>query len=243
MIPLKEIGREGRAVPVAEFTGGDSAFGSRTSLADSIVAAPGESAVIVANAKDKAIYFYMQGMAAPMGTFSNYDREPRAVLVLDRSLREVQPGVYETSTVLPRADVYDAVFFLAAPNIVHAFTARIAADPAHTASDTSVAAQLVALPGQSIAAGQSARLSFRMSTVDTQTAAAPPADLMLRAVLAPGTWHQRNSAVVQPDGTVSFEFTPPRAGLYYFYASSASMDQTLANTPCLVLRATEPTAP
>lgn len=245
MIPLKEIGREGRSVPVAEFTGGDSAFGSRVSLADSMVAAPGEAAVIVANREDKAIYFYMEGMAAPMGTFGNYDREPHAVLVLDRSLREVAPGVYETSTVLPRADDYDAVFFLAAPRIVHAFGARIAADPARAALQASAASQLVALPGQSLVAGQPARLHFRMSAADAQMAATPPppADLMLRAVLAPGTWHQRKDAGVLPDGTVTFEFTPPHAGLYYFYASSASMDQALANRPCLVLRATEPTSP
>jgi DNA-binding beta-propeller fold protein YncE len=244
MIPLKEIGHEGQAVPVAEFTGGDSAFGSRGAIADSMVAAPGESAVIVANPKDKAIYFYMEGMAAPMGTFGNYDREPRAVLVLDRSLREVAPGVYETSTVLPPADDYDAVFFLSAPRIVHAFSARIAADPARAAARTSVTAQLVALPSPSIVSGRPARLSFKLAAVDPQSALPVlPTDLTLRAVLAPGTWHQRKNVDVLPDGTVTFEFTPPRSGLYYFYASSASMDKALANTPCLILNITEPTAP
>jgi DNA-binding beta-propeller fold protein YncE len=244
MIPLKEIGQEGQPVPVAEFTGGDSAFGSRTNLADSMVAAPGEAAVVVANPRDKAIYYYMEGMAAPMGTFGNYDREPRAVMVLDRSLHEVAPGVYETSTVLPPADDYDAVFFLSAPRIVHAFTARIAADPARAATGTTVTAQLLALPNQTIVPGQPARLSFRLSAADPQSAApVPPTDLTLRAVLAPGTWHQRKNIEVSADGGLTFEFTPPHAGLYYFYASSASMDKALANTPCLVLRAVEPSAP
>jgi DNA-binding beta-propeller fold protein YncE len=244
MIPLKEIGHDGQAVPVAEFTGGDSAFGSRSALADSMVAAPGETAVVVANPSDKAIYFYMEGMAAPMGTFGNYDREPRAVLVLDRSLREVAPGVYETSTVLPPADDYDAVFFLSAPRIVHAFSARIAADPARNAARTPVTAQLVALPSHNIVAGRPARLSFKLTAVDPQSALPVlPTDMTLRAVLAPGTWHQRKSVEVLPDATVTFEFTPPQAGLYYFYASSASMDKALANTPCLVLRITEPSAP
>ncbi len=244
MIPLKEIGHEGQSVPVAEFTGGDSAFGSRSNLADSMVAAPGEAAVVVANAKDKAIYYYMEGMAAPMGTFGNYDREPRAVLVLDRSLREVAPGVYETSTVLPPADDYDAVFFLSAPRIVHAFSARIVANPARTAARTSVTTQLVALPNQIIVPGKPARLSFRLSAADAKsTLPAPPTDLTLRAVLSPGTWHQRKNVEVSTDGAVTFEFTPPHAGLYYFYASSASMDKALANTPCLVLRAIEPVAP
>ncbi len=244
MIPLKEIGREGQPVPVAEFTGGDSAFGSRSNLADSMVAAPGEAAVVVANPRDKAIYYYMEGMAAPMGTFGNYDREPRAVLVLDRSLHEVAPGVYETSTVLPSADEYDAVFFLSAPRIVHAFSARIAADPSRVTAPTSATAQLLALPNQGIVPGQPARLRFRLSTVDPQSASpSPPADLMVRAVLAPGTWHQRKNVSVLADGTLTFEFTPPHAGIYYFYASSASMGKALAGTPCLVLRAVEQSVP
>ena len=36
-------------------------------------------------------------MAAPMGHFQNYGKQPRAVLVVVRSLREVRPGVYETT--------------------------------------------------------------------------------------------------------------------------------------------------
>lgn len=244
MIPLKEIGRESQAVPVAEFTGGDSAFGHRASRADSMVAAPGEPAILVANPKDKAIYFYMEGMAAPMGTFGNYDREPRAVLVLDRSLREVAPGVYETSTVLPPADDYDAVFFLSAPRIVHAFEAHIAAGDAQPSTQPIVSTQLVAMPNQNLVAGRPTRLHFKLTAVGAGSLPAElPSDLMLRAVLAPGIWHQRRPITVAADGTAAFEFTPPRSGLYYFYASSAAMDQALANTPCLVLNATEPSTP
>ncbi|AVP99174.1 hypothetical protein C7S18_19265 [Ahniella affigens] len=242
MIPLKEVGRDGQPLPVAEFTGGDSPFGRRSALADSMIAAPGESAVIVANPKDKAVYFYMQGMAAPMGTFGNYDREPRAVLVLDRSLREVAPGAYETSTVLPPADDYDVLFFLSAPRIVHAFQTRIAADPVRPATPHNASVQLVALTRPQLVAGQPAQLRFRLSGIAAQTTApVAPADLFVRAILAPGTWHQQKAAKPLDDGTIAFEFTPPRAGLYYFHATSASLDQTLSSAPCLVLHITEPT--
>lgn len=244
MIPLPEIGHEGKAVPVAEFTGGDSPFGSRLALADSMIAAPGESAIIVANPKDKAVYFYMQGMAAPMGTFGNYDREPRAVLVLDRSLREVAPGIYETSTVLPPADDYDVLFFLTTPRIVHAFQTRIDADPAQKPGPASATAQLVALAHPQLVAGQPAVLPFRLQALSPH-ASAPnvPDDVLIRTVLAPGTWHQQKAATRRDDGTLQFAFTPPHAGLYYFYATSASMDQALSNLPCLVLRITEANTP
>ena len=61
---------------------------SRPSPAASIVQVPGANAVLVANPADRAIYFYKEGMAAPLGHFRNYNREPRAVLVVDRSLQE-----------------------------------------------------------------------------------------------------------------------------------------------------------
>ena len=80
MIPLSQVGEEDRAVPVVDFPGGQNppGRGTRPSPADGIVRAPGATAVLVANAPDRAIYFYMEGMAAPMGSFQNYGREPRA---------------------------------------------------------------------------------------------------------------------------------------------------------------------
>ena len=244
MIPLKEIGREGQPVAVAEFVGGEHPLGAEATGADVIVAAPGETAVVVANAQDKAVYYYMEGMAAPMGNFGNYEHEPRAVLVLDRSLREVAPGVYETTATLPAAGDYDALFFLSAPRIVHAFDAAISANPTLAAAQQRATWRLTALPDQSIVPGKPAHVSFRLGA--TAPASAPPAapdDLSLLAVLAPGTWHQRAPAQKSPDGAVSFDFTPPGAGVYYFYAESPSLGAALDHAPCLVVHAIEAAAP
>lgn len=238
MIPLKEIGREGQAVPVAEFAGGEAAFGPRASLGDRIVAAPGEAAVVVANAADKAIYYYMEGMAAPMGNFGNYDRQPRAVLVVDRSLREVAPGVYETAAELPAAGEYDAVFFLDAPRIAHCFDAPIRSNPALASVRSRALAHLEPLARSTLFAHAPARVSFRL-VPDAATAAAP-ADLVLLAVRAPGTWHLRQSVPVAADGTLAFDFTPPGAGIYNFYAESPSLGLALNSAPCLVVRVAEP---
>ena len=89
MIPLDEIGVEGRVVPLVDFPGGQHPLGwtSRPSLADAIVQASGAYAVLIANPGDRMIYYYQEGMAAPMGSFMNYGHEPRAVLVVERNLR------------------------------------------------------------------------------------------------------------------------------------------------------------
>lgn len=241
MIPLKEIGREGQPLPVADFTGGEKAFGTRASLGDSMAPAPGETAVIVANAADKAIYYYMEGMAAPMGNFSNYDRQPRAVLVLDRSLREVAPGVYETAAELPAAGDYDAVFFLDSPRVTHCFPARIQPDPTRPGARPP-AVRLAATAGQSLVAKTPTRLSFRVvrDGPDAVPSPATPAEVTILATLAPGTWHQRQQATVTADGTLAVDFTPPDAGIYYFYAESAALGLTLNSAPSLVLRASDP---
>ena len=48
--------------------------------------------MLVANPADRLVYYYMEGMAAPMGNFRAAGRSPKAALVLDRSLRETRAG-------------------------------------------------------------------------------------------------------------------------------------------------------
>ncbi len=66
--------------------------------------------MLVANPADKMIYYYTEGMAAPMGSFQNYRRVPKALLVLDNGLRETARGVYSTTMRLDAPGYYDAVF-------------------------------------------------------------------------------------------------------------------------------------
>lgn len=241
MIPLKEIGREGQPVPVADFTGGEKPFGARNSLADAMVAAPGETAVVVANPGDKAIYYYMEGMAAPMGNFGNYDRKPRAALVLDRSLREVSPGVYETAAELPAAGDYDAVFFLDSPRVTHCFSAQIQPNPTRQGGK-SPTARLEPLTRPTLVANVPAQVGFRLvlNSATAVTSLAVPQELTIMAVLAPGTWHQREKIAVAKDGTLAFAFTPPKPGIYYFYAESPELGLALNSAPSLVLRVADP---
>jgi YVTN family beta-propeller protein len=93
MIPLKTVGEAGKPVSVVDFPGGEHPPGrmAKGTPAAGVVQAPGAAAVLVANPEDKAVYYYKEGMAAPMGHFQTYGKEPRAALVVDRSLRETRP--------------------------------------------------------------------------------------------------------------------------------------------------------
>lgn len=134
MVHLDRLGPgiAGTPLQVVDFPAGHNPFGRRTTPAAGIVKAPGENAMLVAHPIDRAIYFYKEGMAAPMGQFQSYGRRARAVLAVDRSLAETGVrGVYETAVRLGDPGTYDLVFFLDSPRLVHCFTVEVAPNPEH----------------------------------------------------------------------------------------------------------------
>ncbi|HEX2271547.1 MAG TPA: YncE family protein, partial [Pyrinomonadaceae bacterium] len=111
---------------VVKFPGGQKAPSSSSvfaASADAFVAAPEPGAMLISNPADKMIYYYSEGMAAPMGNFQNYRRTPRAVKVVDRSLREESLGVYSTTARLPKEGIYNVSLLVDSPRVVHCFEA------------------------------------------------------------------------------------------------------------------------
>jgi hypothetical protein len=220
MIPLDQIGREGRNLGVAEFPAGTHALGrADRALADTIVRAPEGPAVLVANPADKMVYLYREGTAAPAGGFSTYGRTPQAVLVVDHGLREVQRGLYATSVPVDRPGTYDVVMFVNAPRVVACFEMAVA--PGAPAAPRPAVVTALAPPAH-LAAGTPARLRFALRSPAGE-ALPPAADVQARAFRAPGTWQQRSDVERLPDGSYAFEFVPPEPGTYYVWLESASL--------------------
>ena len=123
MLPLDQITPEPGKLPVLGFPGGSKSPASEEwpSPAASIESVGGDRAVLVANAGDREIYYYQEGLAVPMASFSNYKRQPRAVTVVRRDLRESAPGVYQVNAELGRPGSYELVFRLNQPSLYHCF--------------------------------------------------------------------------------------------------------------------------
>ena len=124
MITLANVGKQGAPVSVADFPVGQRAFGDTGVApipADGIVQTPGENAVLVTNPADGNIYYYREGMAAPSGNIPAYSHVPRATLIVDRSLREVKPGLFTTIARMPQAGTYDVALFVDSPRVVTCF--------------------------------------------------------------------------------------------------------------------------
>lgn len=130
MVPLAAIGQAGASIPTFDTVGGDRGFvdGFRSVAAAGLAAVPSGGAMLIANPGDHAVYFYKEGLAAPMGQFGTGDRAPRAALAIDRSLRERSAaGRYETVAKPPAVGEYELVLFVDAPRIVQCFHVAIEA--------------------------------------------------------------------------------------------------------------------
>jgi len=225
MVPLAMIGREGAPLPVIDFPGGQQPFsaGSGTALADNLVRTPGETAMLVAHPADRAVYFYKEGMAAPMGSFSNYGREPRAVLVVDRSLRETRPGEYTTTVRLRQAGQYDLALFVQSPLMTHCFPLQVEARPGDR-RQRSVRVRFSA-PPQELTAGRGERLTFELIDEATGQPIRDLTDVRVMVMRTPGSWHTRLAAPATASaggGGYAVTITPPSAGTYLVTVASAS---------------------
>jgi len=227
MIPLESLGTENKPVSVADFPGGQHPAGrmSVPSPADSVVRASGEDGVLVANPGDRAVYYYMEGMAAPSGNFSTYDQEPRAVMVIERNLRERAPGTYETVIKLTTAGVYDLALLLDNPEIVQCFDLSVMEDPTRAAMRRpKLKIERLIPPASSPPneAGNHIVLRFRLTDASGSQPRTDIADFTA-LVFAPGVWQRREIAPHVGDGVYTVDFQPPSGGQYNVYLSVPSM--------------------
>jgi hypothetical protein len=183
-------------------------------------------------------------MAAPMGSFKNYGRTPRAVEVVDRSLQDRGRGVYETTVQLRRAGEYDLVLYLDTPTTVRCFPFQVAENPElrRAEAETRVAIELVG-SGPTLETGEPVTVALRVRDSETGAVREDVEDLRALVFLSPGVWQWRGRVERGDDGLWSLTFTPPEDGLYYLYFQSPSVGMGWNRSPAFVLEATSPEAP
>lgn len=238
MIRLATIGTE---IDITEFPGGQGipAQGSAPVRADSIVLAPEGNSVVLANPVDKTLYYYQEGMAAPMGNFQNYRREPLAALIVDRSLRETAPGVYSTTVKLPASGHYDVAFLTDSPRIAHCFD--IAADPNPLLKEEKEVALRIEhqVRDKQLQVGHDFPLRFKLIETKTNKAKDDLQDVRVLTFLAPGTWQRRDIAKPLGNGMYEINLNVPETGVYMIFVESGSMGVRYRDMPVLMLHATE----
>jgi hypothetical protein len=209
---------------------------SLTTPAASMVQPAGEDGLLIANPGDEAVYYYMEGAAAPQGNFPTYGREPRAVMEIERNLRERTPGTYETVMKLTSAGEFDLAMMLDKPRIAHCFDFAVVPDPERlAASQPRVRIEGIAIP-ETVAAGEEVVLRLRVINAANSQ---PRTDLddVIALIMAPGVWQDRRIARHVGAGVYEIQFRPPASGAYAVHVAVPS--EGFAYAPFAALTVTD----
>ena len=233
----------GGKIDMVKFPGGQKAAAASSvfaSSADAFVPAPEAGAMLLANPADQMIYYYSEGMAAPMGNFQNYRRVPRAVKVVDRSLREEGLGVYSTTARLPKEGVYNVSLLLDSPRVVHCFEAVAQSNPA-IRPDRKTSLRIEYLDKSApLITGTDHKIRFRLTDRETKRPNSSLKDVGVLVFLSPGMWQERHVAKSVGDGRYEISVKVPEAGVYFVFVESPSQRLQYRELPYLMLHATGP---
>jgi hypothetical protein len=176
--------------------------------ASMMAAAPEGNGILLANAPDGYIYRYVEGMMAPVGSFSNYRRQARALRVLDDSLNEREAGHYQAIVRMPHSGRYDVIVRNLRPAITACFTANvnIATDalPLMAATPIPKLISVRALAGNVLAVEFSLQLTDKAGN-ESQIGDAQ--DVVLLGVQRGGQWQGRSLAQAIAGGRYQALFT------------------------------------
>lgn len=206
-------------------------------LASSLGVSRDENSVFVVNPVDNTTYFYAEGMNAPMSGYPNRGQVARAALVIDRSLREVEPGLYSARVKLPPAGRFDVAFLLNQPNIVHCFSTVVEPN-AVTPKQAGTPKVEFMLDKSTAALGSPYTVRFRIVQGKQKTLRSGVKDVQVRYFLAPSSRPQLVAARDVGDGVYEAPVTLDQKGAWYLHVRAASLganfdDQTFASVRVL----------
>lgn len=180
----------------------------------------------------------MEGMTSPSGNIQNYRRQPRAITVVDRSLREKSPGVYATNLRFSRSGEYEVAFMLNSPRIFHCFSLAVKPNPALKKKPETVALQIEPLiESREMRAGEEFKLRFKVVDATTRQPREDLKDIGVLTFLTPGAWQNRGAAKAIGAGAYETGFTPPKSGVYYVFFQCPSLKLKYNHLPPLILQA------
>jgi hypothetical protein len=222
MINLSSLG-QGKEPFVQSFPAGSYApkMGGDLPIADTVVAGLGEAAAFVVSPADNTTYFYMEGMNAPMSSYPSRGKYARAVTVVDRSLREIEPGVFAGRFRMPVAGHFDVAMSLDQPPLVHCFSTDAKPSPALEAERKTVAVEF--LPqGRVFKPKDDVKIRFRI----IEGTGAPKVglkDVLVRYFLVPASAPSDVVAKEVAEGIYEAPIVMPQVGAYYIYVSVPSL--------------------
>ena len=240
MINLSTLGR-GKTASVQKFVAGTAAPNRAGNLpiADSMATAAEEGTVFVVNPADGTTYYYREGMNAPSSNYRVYGSSAHAVTVVDRSIKEVEPGVYAGRVRIPVAGRYDVAFMLESPRILHCFSAEAKVNPLYAKNMDQATVEFDNWP-RTATAGEALTLRFKLFDPANGKAKTGVKDAQAMYFLAPGSRRSQAPAKEIGNGVYEIQLRPSQPGAYYVYLGVPSMKLGFGKLPFFSLRAAPP---
>jgi hypothetical protein len=240
MINLLTLGRD--AKPIVQSFGAGSLppkSAGDLPLADSLAPAVGEAAVLVVNPADNTTYYYMEGMNAPMSNYQSQGAAARAVTVIDRSLREIEPGVYGARVRIPVAGRYDVAFSLDSPRLIQCFSAEAKANPDLVPVRGRVAVKFL-LKERQVPLGATVPVRFR---IEDSTSGEPQKglkDVRVLSFMIPGQGRNETFAKEVAPGVYEAPVSIAEHGAYSVHVASKTLDKGYKDLPFITLSTARP---
>ncbi|HVG21517.1 MAG TPA: cytochrome D1 domain-containing protein [Blastocatellia bacterium] len=233
LIELSEVSK-GKLSPVEIQAGrlAASTLPQEIGVADMIRPTPEGNSVMIANVADQMIYYYVEGMMVPMGTFQNYKRRPRALMLIDRSLSETTPGVYSSAVKLTKAGTFDLPFLVDQPRIVNCFEVKVGDSPYGEAAKATASTVIEPLfKGNRFKPGEAVTLRFKISDSITKKTLGGLKDVQVLIFEPPGIWQKRVMAKEVGEGMYEVTETFPHVGLFRVMTQIQSRGVRYADQP------------
>jgi hypothetical protein len=206
------------------------------SIADSIVPAVNEAAVLVVSPADATVYYYMEGMNAPMGAFRNYGHAPRAVEVANRALKETEPGLYTATVRVPASGTFDVAYLNESPRFMHCFSFEASPNPEVQNAYKPMDVDFL-MEKRRVSAGNTKNLRFRITDPRTGQPRTDVEDATVLYYRAPNFGRTTVPARHVGDGIYEAELDFKQAGAYYVFVESRSEKMKYQDLDYLTLMA------
>jgi YVTN family beta-propeller protein len=238
LINLNSLG-EGKQPTTQRIQVGSGAprMGGDLPLADSVATSAINAASFMVNPSENTTYFYMEGMNAPSSNYRVYGASARAVIDVERSLKEVEPGVYAAKVKIPAPGRYDVAFVLETPPLLHCFSATAKPNPSITHVTAALRVEYLNT-NRKVVAGEPTPFRFRLLDPSSGLPRSGLKDVRVLFFRIPGTDRSEFFAQEEGDGVYQVMLPFPHPGAYYVYVSVHSERVGYNDLPYYTLVAT-----
>ncbi|MCB1929506.1 MAG: cytochrome D1, partial [Rhodocyclaceae bacterium] len=187
-----------------------------------------DTSAFIVNPADNTTYFYMEGMNAPMSNYKSFGHVARAAKLVDRSLKEVEPGVYSTKVRLPVDGRFDVALMLDTPELVHCFSMSAERNP----SMHQVGSWGIEFVGEREAGvvGEKSALRFRIVDPVSEEIKQGVEDATVSWYRAPAFERRSAAATEVEPGIYEVQMEFAKAGAHYAFVQVPSLEINQENS-------------